>query len=67
MEFHITGFIHTVHVTEAGSDGKVRADLYKSAIDVVNIFGLGVKRIVVNVLVVYTVLLSSGDTDFLLS
>jgi hypothetical protein len=42
---------------------EVRRDGRKSLVDVVDVLGLRVKGVVVNILVVDTVLLTTGDTD----
>jgi len=67
VEFDVTGFVHAVDVAEAGGDGEVGADLGERVVNVPDIFGLGVERVVVNVFVVDTVLFTTSDTDFLLS
>jgi len=67
VQLDVAGLVDTVDVSEAGGNGEVGADGGKSLVDLVNIFGLGVEGVVVNVFVVDAVLLSTGDTDFLLN
>ncbi len=65
VETDVAGLVNTVNVTETSGNGEVRADGGESVVDGENVLGLGVERVVVNVLVVNTVLLTTGDTDFL--
>lgn len=65
VETDVTGLVDTVHVTEASGDGEVGADGRKSVVDGEDVLGLGVKGVVVNILVVDTILLTTGDTDLL--
>ncbi len=65
VELDITGLVDTVNITETGSDREVWGDWGKSLVDCKNFLWLGVKRIVVNVFVVDTNLLTASDTDFL--
>lgn len=50
-------------VTETGSDGEEGADGAQGLVDGVDVLGLGVEGVVVDVLVVDTVLLTTSDTD----
>lgn len=61
----VAGLVDTVDVAEASGNGEVRADGGKSVVDIEDVLGLGVEGVVVNVLVVDTVLLATGDADFL--
>jgi hypothetical protein len=63
LELDVTGLVNTVDVTEASGDGEVGRDLGEGLVDLVDVLGLGVEGVVVNVLVVDTVLLTTGDTD----
>ena len=65
VEFDVARLVDAVDVAEAGSDGEVGARLGKCGPDVVDVFGLGVERVVVDVLVVDAVFLAAGDADFL--
>ena len=65
VKLNITRLVYTVNVTKPGGNGEVRADRREGVIDVVDILRLGVKRVVVNVLVVDAIFLSTRDTDFL--
>jgi len=62
-ELDVTRLVNSVNVTESGSDGKVGGDLGERLVDVEDVLRLGVQAGVVDVRVVDTVLLSSGDTD----
>jgi hypothetical protein len=52
-----------VDVAETSSNAEVRADLVEAVVNLVDILGLSVERVVVNILVVDTILLATGDTD----
>lgn len=65
VETDVTGLVDTVNVTEASGDGEVGADGRKSFVDSEDVLGLSVKGVVVNILVVDTILLTTGDTDLL--
>lgn len=65
VETNVAGLVDTVDVTETSGNGEVGADGGESVVDGEDILGLGVEGVVVNVLVVDTVLLTTGDTDFL--
>jgi hypothetical protein len=65
VETDVTGLVDTVNVTETSGDREVGADGGKGVVDSEDVLGLGVKGVVVNVLVVDTVLLTTGDTDLL--
>jgi hypothetical protein len=64
LTLDVSGLVDTVDVAKAGSDGEERRDGGQLLVDVVDVFGLSVERVVVNVLVVDTILLSSSDTNF---
>jgi hypothetical protein len=63
VQLDVTGLVDTVDVTEAGGDGEVGGDGAEGVLDGQDVLGLGVEGVVVNVLVVDTVLLTTGDTD----
>ena len=65
VELDVARLVDTVDISESGSNGKVWRDWRESLVDLVDVFWLGVEGVVVNVLVVYTILLTTGDTDFL--
>ena len=52
-------------VSETCRNGEVRADFGQSGPDVVDIFGLCVERVIVNVLVVDAIFFTTSDADFL--
>jgi hypothetical protein len=65
VELDISRLVNSMDVTETGSDGEVWGDWLKSLVDGKDVLGLSVERVVVNVLVVDTVLLTTSDTNFL--
>lgn len=65
VKLDVAGLVDTVNVSEASGNGKVWGDWGKSLVDGKNVLGLGVQRVVVNILVVNSILLTTGDTDFL--
>jgi hypothetical protein len=65
VQADVAGLVDTVDVTETSGDGEVGGDGGKSLLDGEDVLGLGVERVVVDVLVVDTVLLTTGDTDLL--
>ena len=65
VELNVTGLVDTVDVTEASGNGEVGADGSEGVLDGQDVLGLGVEGVVVNILVVDTVLLTTGDTDLL--
>ena len=65
MELDVAGLVDAMDVTEAGGDGEVGADGGEGLVDFVDVFRLGVERVVVYTLVVNSVLLTTSDTNFL--
>lgn len=65
VELDVTWLVDTVDVTEAGGDGEVWRDWGKGLVNGKDVLWLGVEGVVVNILVVDSVLLTTGDTDFL--
>ena len=65
VELDVAGLVDTVDVTKASGNGEVGADGGESVLDGQDVLGLGVEGVVVNILVVNTVLLTTGDTDLL--
>ena len=65
VQLDVARLVDTVDVTETSSNGEVRADGGEGLLDSQNVLGLGVEGVVVNILVVDTVLLTTGDTDLL--
>jgi hypothetical protein len=63
LELDIAGLVDTVDVTEASGDGEVGGDLRQLLVDVQDVLGLSVEGVVVNILVVDTILLTTGDTN----
>lgn len=67
MQADITGLVNSVNISKACSNGEVRRNRAKRLVHVVDILRLGIKGTVVNSSVIDTILLSSGNTDFLLN
>lgn len=65
LQLDITGFVYTVDVAKCRRNGEVRGDGRKCGIDFVDVFGLRVQRAVVDISVVNTVFLTTGNTNFL--
>jgi hypothetical protein len=65
VQLDIARLVDTVNVAKASSDGEVGRDLGKCGPDLVNVFGLCVERVVVNIFVVDTILLATSDANFL--
>lgn len=65
VQLDVTGLVDTVDITESCSDGEVWGDGRKSAVDVVDILGLGVERGIINALIVNTIFFATGDANFL--
>lgn len=65
VETDVAGLVDTVHITETSGNGEVGADGSKGVVDGKDVLGLSVQGVVVNILVVDTILLTTGDTDFL--
>lgn len=63
LELDVARLVDTVDVTETSGDGEEGRDLREGLEDLVNVLGLSVEGVVVNILVVDTVLLTTGDTD----
>lgn len=63
LELDVSWLVDTVDVSEAGGDGEVWGDWGEGLVDVEDVLWLGVKGVVVDILVVDTILLTSGDTD----
>ena len=55
--------VDTVYVTKTSSDGKVGRNRRESLVNLVDVFWLGVQRVVINRLVVDAILFSTSDTD----
>lgn len=63
MELDVTGLVYAVNVAEAGGDGKVWGDWRESLVDGKDILWLSVKRVVIHILIVDTILFTTGDTN----
>jgi hypothetical protein len=65
VKLDVAGLVDTVDVTEASSDAEIRGDLGQGGPDVVNVFWLGIERVVVDVFIVNTVFFATSDANFL--
>lgn len=65
LQLNITRFVYTMDVAKCRRNREVRGDGRKCGVDVVDVFGLGVQRAVVDISVVNTVFLTTSNTDFL--
>ena len=65
VELDIAGLVDAVNITKTSGDAEVGRDLREGGPDVVDIFGLGIERIVVDILVIDTVFFAASDTNFL--
>ena len=65
VELDVTGLVDTVDVAKASGNGEVWADRRQGVVNRQDVLRLGVERVVVNILVVDTVFLTSGDANFL--
>ena len=63
LELDVSWLVDTVDVSETGGDREVWGDWGEGLVDVEDVLWLGVEGVVVDVLVVDTILLTSGDTD----
>jgi hypothetical protein len=62
---NISWFVDAMNVSEAGGYGEVWGDWGQGFVDIEDILRLGVKRVVVDVLIVNTILLAASNTDLL--
>ena len=63
VELDVARLVDTVDVAEASGNGEVGRDGREGVVDVEDVLGLSVEGGVVNVLVVDTILLTTGDTN----
>ena len=65
VELDVTGLVDTVDVSETGGDREVGRDGGKRGVNLVDVLGLGVEGVVVDVGVVDTILLTTSDSNLL--
>ncbi len=63
LELDVSWLVDTVDVSKAGGDREVWRNWGEGVVDVENVLWLGVKRVVVNILVIDSVLLSTSDAN----
>jgi hypothetical protein len=65
VKLNVSGLVDTMDVSETGGNGEIRADGRQTVVDVEDVLWLGVERVIVNILVVDTILLTTSDANFL--
>ena len=65
VKLNISWLVDTVNVSEAGGYGEVWGDWRQGLVDIEDILRLGIKRVVVDILIVNAVLFAASDTDLL--
>jgi len=65
MEMYISRLVDAVDVAKSGSNAEIGANGYECSVHIVDVLRLGVQRGVVDTSIVNTVLLASGNADFL--
>jgi hypothetical protein len=65
MKLNISGLVDTVNVAEGGGYGEVGGDWRQGLVDVEDVLRLGIKRVVVDILIVNTILFTASDTNLL--
>jgi hypothetical protein len=65
VKFNVTGLVHAVDVSESGSDGEIWRDGGKRIVNGKDVLGLGVKRVIINILIIDTILLTTSNANFL--
>lgn len=65
VKLNIAWLVDTVDVSEAGGYREVWRDRRQCLVDVEDILRLGIKRVVVDILIVNTILFAASDTDLL--
>ena len=63
VELDVPGLVHAMHVSKGRGNCKEVRDLGELAVNVPNVFGLGVEGGIVDMLVVDAVLFASGDAN----
>ena len=65
MQLDIPRLVHAMNVAKTCGNGKIWTNIGQGIINIPYVFWLSVKRVVVDVFVVYTVFLSTSDANFL--
>jgi hypothetical protein len=65
VKLDVARLVNTVNVTETGSDGEVWGDRRESLVDGKNVLWLSVKRVIIDILIVDSILLTTRDTNLL--
>jgi hypothetical protein len=63
VELDVAWRIHAMHISETGGDWEIRTNLWQGRIDLIDILRLGIERVIVDILVIDTILLSPSDPD----
>lgn len=67
VQLDVARLVYTMDIPKAGSDGKKWAYFGQGAVNVINVVGLRVEGVVVNIFVVDPVFFTTCDSDFLLT
>jgi hypothetical protein len=65
VKLNISWLVDTVNVSKAGGYGEVWGDWRQCFIDIEDILRLGIKRVVIDILIINTILFAASDTDLL--
>lgn len=65
VQLDVSGLVHAVDIAEACGNREVGRNGGQGSVDIVDIFGLGVERVVVDASIVDSVLLTTGNANFL--
>lgn len=65
VKLDVAWLINTMNISEAGGYGEVWRDRRQGFVNVEDVLRLCIKRVVVDILIVYTILLTASDTNFL--
>jgi len=65
VKLNISWLVDTVNISEAGGYGEVWGDWRQGLVDIEDILRLRIKRVVIDILIVNTILFAASNTDFL--
>jgi hypothetical protein len=65
VKLNIARLVDTVDIPEGGGYREIWGDWRQGLVDIEDILRLGIKRVVVDILIVNTILLAASDTDLL--
>ena len=67
MQFNVARLVYTVNIAETCCNREIGRNFLESSVDTMDIFGLSVKRVVVDIFIVDAILLTAGDPNFLVA